>query len=369
MRPFFLIDSLFANTWTFLDNYSKLQNMEKTQNCALLACAAALLLHTGCVPIPISTEPSSIVETPKYDEQYASFLKSTKVTHLHRRFTKAMQKGSNGIEIVDSRKICQEVLPKHDPDADILLEELLMADVRNRILSQGIRFLVVLSPLRTLRIGTTHIRMTNLASTLIDIKENTILDSFAVTASGKDWGIPLPIIMPYARPDTRQGAIDTMAERIAEIISEKMEGKPTRIMFVEKVPGYETVNRPGLVLHEELREEKSHAWKQLHLYYQFISQDTVNAHYWLCRSADQGYPPARNRIGYLYENCEEGLPCSRIRALYWYRLATRYQHHWGADAERLIKSSTPAELAEVERLIESWEPGQCERDLISGNPD
>jgi hypothetical protein len=324
------------------------------------------------VPIPIFTEPSSIrVETPKQAEQYATFQKFTKVTHPHRygigtRLTKAMEKGRNGIEIVDSREICHVALPKHDPDADILLEELLMEDVRNQILSQGIRFLVVLSPLRTMSIEEkfcgfwpcgTNIETTNLTSTIIDIKENAILDGFTITASGKGGMIYL-VIMPYTDPTTEKSAIDTMAERIAERISEKTEGKPTRIMFVEKLTHHsETIISSARV--------------QLELYYGAISQDkTKLAHLYLCSSADQGHPDARYRIGWLYENCAEGLSCSSIRALYWYRLAAKSQHYLGAvNAKRLTEASKPDELAEVERLIEAWEPGQCSRDLFPENPD
>lgn len=230
----------------------------KTQNCIWFACAVALLFHTGCVPIPIFTEPSSTrVETPKHYQQDAPSLKSNKVTHPHRfgagtRLIKAFKKRRNGIEIVDSREICQVALPKHDPDADILLGELLMEDVRNRILSRGIRFLVVVGRPKSVSIdddcrfwpcGTSE-ETTTLESTLIDIKDNTILEGFSISSSGKGGGILLVLIYPAIVPDTYQAVVDTMAERIAERISEKTGGRPTRIMVFDMLWGYDPLSPP-----------------------------------------------------------------------------------------------------------------------------
>jgi hypothetical protein len=278
------------------------------------------------------------------------------------RLTKAMQKGSNGIEIADSRIICQEVLPKHDPDADILLVELLMEDVRNQILSQGIRFLVVLSPLRTestdddsfLPFGT-YIETTNLTSMLIDIKENKILDGFTITASGKGGGVILPIISPYTDPTTEKSAINTMAERIAERISEKMEGKQTRIMIVDEVTSYVTA----------LHREKSNDEVYLHFYHDTVEEDSTSAHRWLCKSADQGNSEARYRLGMLYENGGEGIRKDYVSSYLWYVLSSQSGNYWGGrHALRLRENHLNAEsITAAENMVAAWQPGQCEIDL------
>jgi TPR repeat protein len=358
-----------------LSNHSQLYKMVKFRNCAWLACTVALLIQTGCVPIPISTEPNStdVQQASKHAGQYASLLKSTKVTHSHRygigtQLTKAMQNGSNEIEIIDSREICQEVLPKHDPDADILLEELLMEDVRNRILSQGIQFLVVLTPMRTGTIDNdcrfwpcgTFIESTNLSSTLIDIEENKILEGFAITASGKGGGVWIPawyllFTYPHVDPATEKSVTNTMAERIAERISEKTEGKPTRIMVVEEVPSYVTA----------LRREKSNDEVYLQFYYNTVEADSTSAHRWLCKSADQGNSEARYRLGMLYENGGEGIRKDYVSSYLWYVLSSQSGSYWGGrHALRLRENHLNAEsITAAENMVAAWQPGQCEIDL------
>jgi TPR repeat protein len=114
-------------------------------------------------------------------------------------------------------------------------------------------------------------------------------------------------------------------------------------------------------LSEEQLSEAQLSEVQLQLYYDPNVPKRLS---WLCRAADHGHPEARYRLGLLYENGSENLPQNRVKAQYWYLLAAKSQHHWGAvNAQRLAEGSTPAELAEVERLIEAWQPGQCEADL------
>jgi TPR repeat protein len=107
---------------------------------------------------------------------------------------------------------------------------------------------------------------------------------------------------------------------------------------------------------------------------------------WLCRAADHGQVNARNELGELYfygsdkyrkfENVHISSDLSR--SCMWFDLAgyaqiigepkrSNIQHLSGsyksAEVERTAKVMTAHELAEAERLILTWEPGQCDRDI------
>lgn len=90
---------------------------------------------------------------------------------------------------------------------------------------------------------------------------------------------------------------------------------------------------------------------------------------WLCRAADQGHSEARIRIGILYESGSVGFRRDLVRTYVWYKLAAP-EDPWAArHAERIRSSLSPNEIAEAERLLSAWEPGQCERDLVPADPD
>jgi TPR repeat protein len=107
---------------------------------------------------------------------------------------------------------------------------------------------------------------------------------------------------------------------------------------------------------------------------------------WLCRAADQGQVDARKELGKLYFygsdqfRNNENLYISKDlpRACMWFYLAKHdlgnglakaddfkfnYGPYESPEVERTAKVMTAHELAKAERLITTWEPGQCDRDF------
>jgi hypothetical protein len=100
---------------------------------------------------------------------------------------------------------------------------------------------------------------------------------------------------------------------------------------------------------------------QLQVYWDTPSPDRLE---WLCRSADQGLPEARYRLGLLYEHGRESLPKDYVKAYQWYKLSENSVGDWaggasGAAAQRMARNLTPEQLAEGVRLVTEWRPGQC----------
>lgn len=100
---------------------------------------------------------------------------------------------------------------------------------------------------------------------------------------------------------------------------------------------------------------------QLQMYWRIPTPDRFE---WLCRSADQGHLDARYRIGILYEHGSEALPSDYVRAYQWYMMAAEVGAYWaGRAAERIKEKLTPEQMAQAERLISEWRPGQCSLEL------
>jgi hypothetical protein len=132
-------------------------------------------------------------------------------------------------------------------------------------------------------------------------------------------------------------------------------------------------------------------------YQLFLLEDRIPVK-WLCRAADQEYFNARLELAYLYGSGAYGFPQDFKRSYIWYRLAGSGEHReavdkwikilkkpsfWNAGkvcevaqacyiASQIVQLQgmlTPAGLSEAERMLEKWEPGLCERDLLEAIPE
>jgi len=110
---------------------------------------------------------------------------------------------------------------------------------------------------------------------------------------------------------------------------------------------------------------------------------------WLCRAADQGHTQARMELGYLYRSGISGFTQDYSHAYMWYRLAGLGAHSGAVESamKKIEKDPTSCAkgqtcfiaheivqlqnvlhsdgVSEVERLLEQWQPGQCERELAT----
>lgn len=87
----------------------------------------------------------------------------------------------------------------------------------------------------------------------------------------------------------------------------------------------------------------------------------------LCTAADQGGFSARDKLGWIYFFGSEGVEADLPRAYMWYRLAANVYLPAGVtkgDMQIQCDSMTPEQRSFAVKLLEEWEPGTCEEDLL-----
>ena len=88
---------------------------------------------------------------------------------------------------------------------------------------------------------------------------------------------------------------------------------------------------------------------------------------WLCRAADSGYPLAQAEVGRLYRWGLHGVKQDYRKAYNWYWHANKLStDSWKSelqDARQLVFSTKEGDLSVLD--LPSFNPGQCERELLS----
>jgi TPR repeat protein len=113
-------------------------------------------------------------------------------------------------------------------------------------------------------------------------------------------------------------------------------------------------------MHKRAEAEDPDAQFQL-----FYSIKTDERLVWACRAADNGNSFARYRLAMIFEKGLEGFERDNARAQMWYRLAAVSGHVLGnSNADRLAQTGTEAESEEALRLLNNWQPGQCEAEVV-----
>jgi len=91
---------------------------------------------------------------------------------------------------------------------------------------------------------------------------------------------------------------------------------------------------------------------------------------WLCKAADQGDAEARHTIGWHFWLNRPPVGPDLVKADMWLTLAIQAGGEgsipaWDANYRRdLVRNQmTPAQLAEAERMVAEWQPGQCEAEI------
>ena len=86
-----------------------------------------------------------------------------------------------------------------------------------------------------------------------------------------------------------------------------------------------------------------------------------NAWKWMCLAANQGHAKAQHELGIVYWRGVEPFEQDTVRAYMWYSLAASNGYGYSAAHNDLVAAQMTAEqIAEAERLVEEWEPGECE---------
>jgi hypothetical protein len=114
--------------------------------------------------------------------------------------------------------------------------------------------------------------------------------------------------------------------------------------------------------------ERGDADAQLQFYY--VNPGSPEGLRWLCRSAEQGNPHAQNEVARLYRQGVGSVEKDLRRAYVWYKFAVQNGHEeYQWKLEEVTESLTSEQMAEAEKILANWQPGQCERELATGGPD
>jgi TPR repeat protein len=141
--------------------------------------------------------------------------------------------------------------------------------------------------------------------------------------------------------------------------------------------------------YKELQEKSSQGdeYSQWKLYESMPTKESLA---WLCREADEGSTRARNELGRLYlhgsdqyrEILNAHIPADISRACMWFNLSGLVQiatttnmgnleyaldPYTSNQVQRTAKVMTEKELTEAERLIQTWAPGQCSKNIARYN--
>jgi len=118
----------------------------------------------------------------------------------------------------------------------------------------------------------------------------------------------------------------------------------------------------------ELEANKGSTDAQLKLFEGLRASNPTEALRWLCYSADLGNQEARKVLAEIYEYggyvwIKEGIIEPNYKLAYvWQGLSGQIypgqQHFYFAD-----RYLTTAELSEAKKMLEDWQPGNCEREL------
>ena len=117
----------------------------------------------------------------------------------------------------------------------------------------------------------------------------------------------------------------------------------------------------------ELEANKGNSDAQLKLFKEMRAAYPEESLRWLCKSADQGNQNARHILGSIYEH-DEHIWVDRYFVRQDYQLAYMWYSLGGQRDGEMLNSFadrhlTTAELSEAKKMLEDWQPGQCERDL------
>jgi hypothetical protein len=91
---------------------------------------------------------------------------------------------------------------------------------------------------------------------------------------------------------------------------------------------------------------------------------------WLCRAADQEYVQAQVQVGDFFRHGWYPVEQDLTQAYLWYSLAARGdgRHLYESKLLAVKRVMTSDHIAEAERMLADWKPGQCELELVPYNP-
>ncbi len=124
------------------------------------------------------------------------------------------------------------------------------------------------------------------------------------------------------------------------------------------------------VLTARAKAGNSEAQHRLSKFYSYQGEVEETAR-WRCFAAHQGHPEAQFGIGRSYQYGDETTERDPILAHMWLALAeaSTVRSVRSAYSEALVKSMSPTQIAEAERLVAEWkpDPSACEVEAASSS--
>jgi len=131
------------------------------------------------------------------------------------------------------------------------------------------------------------------------------------------------------------------------------------------------IEQQRFAIYESITTKDNIAWASRNMLsifrgYQHISDRRLRKEAGVyCPNADLGHADARKRIAELYLYGNYSVNKDLVQAYVWYHLATKSGNDEALrQLDTITGIMTAEQLAEAQRLLEQWQPGQCERDLL-----
>jgi len=230
---------------------------------------------------------------------------------------------------------------------------------------------------------------------IIDLRTGEVVSNISSSATGTSHILYYVIFMAGNEPQVTSEAISSLAKEIGSVITELVPKKTARIavLAMEKfevsydLDDWETdklthKNKLSLEILKE-RAEEGEKKAQWLLYQVQPNQVTMK---WLCTEADHGDKKARSELGKLYYYGSDKyraemyihVPADLPRACVWFHLAGQAEitespkatgsevvsePYESPEVERTSKVMSAQEVEDAEKLVLTWQPGNCELDI------
>lgn len=353
---------------------------------------------TSCVIIPY--EPSADIAYASEEPPLAEDMIITAGPRkLLLEVSDAIQQANPDIDVVDSLYFRDRAFP----DGDWRVARVMDASNCKLIAhASGVDYLVLVAPVQVREdgidgpfvvwigfygIGTTDSEA-KLSATVIDLRRGQVLLRVESTAQGKGGALGW-FYGVFVVPETLSGAIEGLGQEVAKSIAREGDSKKIKLAVLAleefKAPGidpqvwlekgsnqeeplaeayYRYLREPqvlGLNSTQWLeRAESGDSEAQLQIYWNTVSKERQSAHRWLCRSAENGNPDARYRIGALYQHGAEGVSKDNAHAFLWYELARLAGSSQAAlILDVFVPTMTSGEKKKGKLLLVDWTFGLC----------
>jgi len=230
---------------------------------------------------------------------------------------------------------------------------------------------------------------------IIDLRTGEVISKISSAATGTSHILYYVIFIAGNEPQVTSEAISSLAREIGSFITELVPKRTARIavLAMEKfevsydLDDWETdklTYKNKLAL--EIIKERTNQGERKAQWLLYQVQPNRESMQWLCAEADQGDKKARSELGKLYyygsdkyrEAMDIHVPADLPRACVWFQLAgqaeiseraksvnseVKTEPYESPEVERTSKVMSVQEIEDAEKLVLTWQPGNCERDI------